>query len=50
MTYRMVIEKPAARFISSLPKNDKERILRAISKLPNEGDIKPLRGHKGLTD
>ena len=48
MTYHMVIEKPAARFISSLPKNDKERILRAISKLPNEGDIKPLRGHKGF--
>lgn len=48
MTYRVVIEKPAARFISSLPKNDKERILRSVSKLPNEGDTKPLRGHKGF--
>lgn len=48
MKYTVIIEKLAEKFITKLPKDDKERILRAIYNLPN-GDIKPLRGnHKGM--
>ena len=46
MKYKVEIEKPAAKFISKLPKQDKERILAAISKLPDEGDRKVLKGKK----
>lgn len=48
--YRIVIEKPAEKFIVKLPKPEKERVLRAIYKLPQEGDIKQLKGKrsKGL--
>ena len=41
-----MIEKPAQKFIKRLDKVDKERILRAIAKLP-DGDTKALQGHKG---
>ena len=46
MNYRIEIEKPAAKFISKLPRPDKERVLIAIKKLPNEGDIKALQGKR----
>lgn len=48
--YRIVIEKPAEKFITKLAKPEKERVLRAIHKLPDEGDIKQLKGmrSKGL--
>ena len=46
MKYSIVIEKPAERFITKLPRPDKERVLKAIYKLP-EGDTKPLKGHPG---
>lgn len=48
--YRIIIEKPAEKFIMKLPKPEKERVLRAIYKLPQEGDIKQLKGKrsKGL--
>ena len=46
MKYQILIEKPAAKFISRLPQNDKERVVRAIGKLPFAGDIKQLRGQK----
>ncbi|MBQ9663612.1 MAG: type II toxin-antitoxin system RelE/ParE family toxin [Oscillospiraceae bacterium] len=44
MKYQILVEKPAEKFISRLPKPEKERVLRAISKLPNTGDIKRLQG------
>lgn len=47
MKYTILIEKPAEKFISKLPKGEKERVLRAIAKLPDEGDIKRLQGKKG---
>lgn len=47
MKYTILIEKPAEKFISRLPKDEKERVLRAISRLPDEGDIKHLQGKKG---
>ena len=40
MKYRIIIEKPAEKFIVKLPQSEKERVLHAISKLPYEGDIK----------
>lgn len=46
--YKIVIERPAEKFIVKLPRPEKERVLRAIAKLPNEGDIKKLKGHADL--
>ena len=46
MKYKIVIEKPAEKFIVKLPHPDKERILKAIYRLPDEGDIKALKGQK----
>lgn len=46
MNYEILIEKPAEKFIMRLPKPEKARVLRAISKLPEEGDIKRLQGQK----
>ena len=47
MTYQIEISKPAAKFIRSLPKPEKERVMRAIYKLPEEGDIKQMKGARG---
>lgn len=44
--YKIIIEKRAEKFIMKLPKAEKERLLRAIYKLPNEGDTKQLKGKK----
>ena len=46
MKCRIVLEKPAEKFIVKLPQPEKKRVLRAISKLPYEGDIKRLQGEK----
>ena len=46
MKYKIVIEKPAEKFIVKLPRPDKECILKAIYRLPDEGDIKALKGQK----
>lgn len=46
MNYAIVIEKPAEKFITKLPRPERERVLRAIAKLPFEGDVKPLRGQR----
>ncbi len=46
MKYRIIIEKPAEKFIVKLPQSEKERVLHAISKFPYEGDIKRLQGKK----
>lgn len=43
---KIVIEKLAEKFIMKLPKPEKERVLRAIYKLPDEGDIKRLKGKR----
>ena len=46
MKYKIMIEKPAQKFIKRLDKADKERILRAMAKLA-DGDTKVLQGHRG---
>lgn len=47
MTYTIVIEKTAQKFLKRLGKPDKERLLKAINKLPKGDDIKPLKGYDG---
>ena len=44
MSYKVVIERPARKFIQKQPPAQQKRILTALYKLPNEGDIFPMRG------
>ena len=44
MSYKIVIERPARKFIEKQPPSQQKRILTALYKLPNEGDILPMRG------
>ncbi|MCI9425840.1 MAG: type II toxin-antitoxin system RelE/ParE family toxin [Flavonifractor sp.] len=46
MMYRFIIKKPAKKFIDGLPINERRRIVNAIERLPDSGDIKPLQGKK----
>lgn len=46
--YRIVIKKKAMKFIESLPKTEKARIVAAIEQLPNGEDIKKLKGRADL--
>ena len=46
--YRIEIMKPARKFIERQPRNNQERLLKAIYKLPHEGDVKSLSGHNNV--
>ena len=46
MKYTIYIKKRAERFIVKLPRPEKERVLKAIYKLPEGEDIKQLKGKK----
>ena len=46
MKYTIIIEKLAEKFIVKLSKPEKERVLKAIYKLPEGNDIKQMRGNK----
>ena len=46
--YRIIIKKPAKKFIDKLPKNEKQQIVKAIEKLPEGEDIKKLKGHDNI--
>lgn len=48
LMYRIIIKKPAKKFIDRLPQNEKRRIVEAIERLPEGSDIKRLQGHEGL--
>lgn len=48
MKYKIKITRPAEKFIIKLSKSEQARVLRAIYRLPCEGDIRPLRGHRGI--
>lgn len=48
MSYKIVIEKPAMKFLQKQPQAQRERLLRAIQGLPNNGDIKAMSGHENL--
>ena len=44
MSYEIQIDRKALKFINKQPHDQKRRILSAIWKLPDSGDIKPLQG------
>ena len=46
MNYKIGFEKQAQKFIFKQPPQQQKRILSAINKLPNEGDIRPLQGYE----
>lgn len=48
MSYQIVIEKPALKFLQKQPQAQRERLLRAIQGLPENGDIKPMSGYEDL--
>ena len=48
MTYQIVIDKPALKFLQKQPQAQHERLLKAIYALPNNGDIKAMSGHENL--
>lgn len=48
LMYRIIIKKPAKKFIDRLPQNEKRRIVEAIERLPEGSNIKRLQGHDGL--
>ena len=45
--YRIIIKKPAEKFIEKQSKRQQKNILTAIYKLPYEGDIDTMTGRKG---
>lgn len=44
MKYRIIIDKPAMKFLNKQPQAQQERLLRAIYLLPESGDIRPMSG------
>lgn len=46
--YRITFEKAAVKFLKKQDRPQQERLLRAINKLPYEGDIKHLQGYDRL--
>lgn len=48
MSWRVIVEKPAAKFIRKQSPSNQARLLQAIHKLPEQGDIKPMQGIPGL--
>ena len=47
MCYNILFDKPAQKFILKQSPEQRVRLLSAIKRLPNEGDIKLLRGCPG---
>ena len=45
MNYKILIDKPAQKFILKQQPEQQKRLLKAIAKLPLEGDIKSMKGH-----
>ena len=48
MSYTIQLTKKARKFIASQPRSRQEQLLRAIYKLPDAGDIKPIEGTSSL--
>ena len=47
MKYTILIQRPVEKFITKMARPEKERVLRAIAKLADEGDRKAMQGHPG---
>lgn len=48
MMYKIEINKHSYKFILKQDKTQQARILNAVNRLPDSGDIKPLQGHSGV--
>ena len=48
MSYQIVIDKPALKFLQKQPQAQRERLLKAIYALPHNGDITAMGGHENL--
>ena len=48
MMYKIEINKPSYKFILKQDKTQQTRILNALNRLPDSGDIKPLQGSNGV--
>ena len=48
IAYRIVIMKPARKYIKRQSRPNRERLLRAIYQLPYTGDIKPVSGQENV--
>lgn len=48
MMYKIEINKHSYKFILKQDKTQQARILNAVNRLPNSGDIKPLQGYSGV--
>ena len=48
VSYRIIIKKPAKKFIDRLPVQEKKRLVAAIEGLPENGNIKKLQGTEGV--
>ena len=48
MKYKIVIEKRAEKLIRKQPPPQQKRILTAVCRLPDSGDIKPMEGRSGF--
>ena len=48
MSYKIVIEKPAMKFLQKQQQSYRDRIIKAIQALPNTGDIKQMAGYSNL--
>ena len=44
--YKVIIKKKAKKFIDKLPRNERKRVVAAIEMLPENGDIKKLKGER----
>ena len=48
MKYKILIDKPAQKFILKQQPENRKRLLTAIGRLPDEGDRKQMKGYKDL--
>lgn len=48
LSYKVILKRPAAKFLAKQDRPTQSRILQALEgleKIPPEGDIKPMKGH-----
>lgn len=48
MSYKIIIEKPAMKFLKKQQQDNCDRIMKAIQGLPDIGDSKQMSGHGNL--
>ena len=48
MDYKAIYRRQPEKFLDSQPQAVRHRIMHAVSKLPNKGDISPLEGRSGF--